>query len=194
MIPIEPAVKGLIFDCDGTLAYTMEVHWKAWVDAFAYFGSPCSVEYLDSLCGTTGLNIVRAYNSSFGTDLDPETVAGYKQGLVVDKLKETRQVVAVCDVVRKYSGMLPMTVASGGTRRNVDIILGAIGLSGRFESVLTSDDPILPKPNPDLFLESARRMGCAPESCLVFEDGAQGFAAAEAAGIPSIDVRPYYEK
>jgi len=194
MIQIDPTVKGLIFDCDGTLAYTMEVHWKAWIDAFVHFGGSCSVEYLDSLSGTTGQNIVCSYNKSFGTDMDPKTVAAYKQGLVVDKLKNTREVAAVCDVVRRYSGVLPMTVASGGTRRNVDIILGAIGLSNKFKSILTSDDPIPAKPHPDLFLESARRMGCVPGSCLVFEDGAQGFAAAEAAGIPSIDVRPFYSK
>jgi beta-phosphoglucomutase-like phosphatase (HAD superfamily) len=192
MIQIDPTVKGLIFDCDGTLAYTMEVHWKAWIDAFDHFGCSCSIDYLDNLCGTAGQDIVRAYNKSFNKDLDPKSVADYKQGLVVEKLKATREVVSVCNVVRKYQGVLPMSVASGGTRRNVHIILEAIGLLEAFEAILTADEPILAKPSPDIFLESARLMGCAPETCLVFEDGTQGFAAAKAAGIPCIDVRPYY--
>ena len=92
---------------------------------------------------------------------------------MTEKLATTREVVSVCNVVRKYRGVLPMAVASGGTRRNVHIILKAIGLLDAFEAILTADEAIPAKPNPDIFLESARLMSCAPETCLVFEDGNQ---------------------
>jgi HAD superfamily hydrolase (TIGR01509 family) len=194
MINVEPIVKGLIFDCDGILAYTMEAHWTAWVDTFNHFGYECPVDFLDSLKGMAGREIVHSYNKHFGTALEPNTVSDHKQGLVFEKLKKTREVVAVCDVVRQYSREMPMAVASGGTLLNVNSILKTIGLLDEFDAILTADDPIPPKPHPAIFLEAASRLGCAPETCLVFEDGAQGFAAALAAGIPSIDVRPYYSR
>ena len=84
-----------------------------------------------------------------------------------------------------------MAVASGGTRRNVDLIIETIGMNDCFKAVITSDDAVAPKPSPDIFLEAARRMQVEPRFCQVFEDGDAGLVAAEKAGMVGTDVRPF---
>ena len=84
-----------------------------------------------------------------------------------------------------------MSVASGGSEYNVHASLTSIGIFNLFDFVLTSSDKIQAKPNPEIFLECARRMNVAPENCLVFEDGDFGLEAAERAGMKSVDVRKY---
>ena len=84
-----------------------------------------------------------------------------------------------------------MAVASGGTRRNVRLILEAIGLGNVFVTVITGDDPIPSKPDPEIFLEAARRMAVTPERCQVFEDGDAGLRAARLAGMVATDVRVF---
>jgi HAD superfamily hydrolase (TIGR01509 family) len=69
--------------------------------------------------------------------------------------------------------------------------LAANGLDRLFDVVLTADDPLPPKPAPDLFLEAARRMRVAPPECQVFEDGDAGLEAASRAGMLATDVRPF---
>ena len=102
-----------------------------------------------------------------------------------------RPIGPVVDIVRKYQGKLPMSVASGGRAGNVIPTLKAIGLEGVFPVVLTANDPVKPKPNPDLFLEAARRMGVEPRFCQVFEDGKPGIIAAHAAGMMVTNVLDY---
>jgi beta-phosphoglucomutase-like phosphatase (HAD superfamily) len=93
------------------------------------------------------------------------------------------------NVVLKYHDILPMAIASGGVRENVDLELDALNIKKYFQAVVTADDDIRPKPAPDIFLEAARRIGVAPEYCQVFEDGDLGLEAARIAGMLPTDVR-----
>ena len=86
-----------------------------------------------------------------------------------------------------------MAVASGGTRENVMLTLRSIGLESCFAAVLTSDDDVAPKPDPEIFIEAARRMKVAPGACQVFEDGDAGLEAARKAGMFMTDVRAYID-
>jgi HAD superfamily hydrolase (TIGR01509 family) len=82
-----------------------------------------------------------------------------------------------------------MAVASGGTRKTVDLELETLQIKDLFSVILTADDDVRPKPAPDLFLEAAKRMQVAPEFCQVFEDGDLGLEAARVAGMLATDIR-----
>jgi HAD superfamily hydrolase (TIGR01509 family) len=71
------------------------------------------------------------------------------------------------------------------------LTLRALGLADCFETIITADDPVKPKPDPDIFLEAARRMRVAPSHCQVFEDGDAGLEAARKAGMVATDIRPF---
>ena len=188
MFKIAPDIQALIFDCDGTLADTMEVHYQAWEETLAHFGKVYPRAKLEQCLGIPAADLIRMLNREFGWELDPQFFSSKKERRFRELAVLVRPIEPVAAVARAYSGKLPMAVASGGTRDNVEFTLEAIGLQGVFDAVITADDAVAPKPSPEIFLEAARRLGVPPQACLVFEDGAPGIKGARLAGMQVIDV------
>lgn len=193
VISVLQGMEGLIFDCDGTLADTMPIHIKAWCDTFAEYGFACPEAFLHSVKGMPAQKIIERFNRLYGQQIDPVAFACQKNARAGENLHACRPIEPVVAIVRQYRGRLPMAVASGGTRANVLLTLVSIGLENCFAAVLTSDDDVPPKPNPDIFFEAARRMNVAPELCQVFEDGDAGLEAARRAGMSATDVSGFSE-
>lgn len=191
MIEVPPRVRGLIFDCDGTLADTMPTHWKAWHETFAAYGKTCPHVFLERCMGVPSREIVRLYNEAFGENFDPRQFSAEKDRRSLAGLASVGPIPPVVEVVRRFRGKLPMAVASGGIRMNVETALAAIGLTDCFDTILTADDDVPPKPSPAIFIEAARRLKVEPENCQVFEDGEAGMEAARQAGMIVTDIRPY---
>ncbi|MCA9968891.1 MAG: HAD family phosphatase [Anaerolineales bacterium] len=188
-IQIPPAVKGLIFDCDGTLADTMALQWAAWHATLAHYGASCPQAFLEARKGVPTEQIVVDVNRAFGCNLPPAAFAAEKERRLLAGLGSVRPFPPVADLVRRCHGRLPMAVASGGERDTIHQIVRIIGLDGYFEAILTAADDVPPKPAPDLFLAAARRLGVRPADCLVLEDADAGVTAARRAGMHIIDVR-----
>lgn len=192
---IPPQIKALIFDCDGTIADTMPVHYKAYEEALGENAHVFSEDMFYEQAGVPAGEVMRILKEENGLDIDPEKVAQHKETLYGHMLKNgVKAIPAVEAVIRKYAGRYPMAVASGGTRDNVENTLKIIGLADFFEASVTAEDVTNGKPAPDIFLEAAKKLGVAPGDCLVFEDGEMGFRAAEAAGMIYQDVRPWYSR
>jgi HAD superfamily hydrolase (TIGR01509 family) len=190
-IPVAPGIKGLIFDCDGTLADTMPIHIAAWCDSFAARGITCPEDFIQSVTGMPAEKIVAVFNQRYHHHIDALAFAAEKNRRARERLSEAAPIDPVVDIVRRYRGTLPMAVASGGTRDNVLLTLDVLGLVDSFETIITADDPVKPKPDPDIFLEAARRMQVEPRHCQVFEDGDAGLEAARTAGMVATDIRPF---
>ena len=193
LIPVDPRAKGLIFDCDGTLADTVPLHLKAWQNTYKHYNIDYDHEFLMNHMGVPSREIVMSFNREFGYGLDPEEFTVIKERGFQELIPQIRPVAPVLAIVQRYAGKLPMSVASGGRRANVLPTLKAIGLEGFFQVILTADDPVKGKPSPDLFLEAARRMGVEPRFCQVFEDGKPGIKAARSAGMMVTDVLDYLQ-
>lgn len=187
--PIIPdMIRGLIFDCDGTLSDSMDLHIASWKKAFDSFGASFDLAFLAPLNGMREIDIVELYNRTFGTRLDGRTLVSEKHRFLLTGLDLIRPVESVIRLVMENYGQRPMCVVSGSTEAFVLGTLNRLGISDRFVTVLTADDPFPPKPAPDLFLEAARHMKVPPEYCLVFEDGALGIEGAHQAGMLAFDV------
>jgi beta-phosphoglucomutase-like phosphatase (HAD superfamily) len=119
-----------------------------------------------------------------------EETVNRKEAIFLELSPEIAAIEPVVALARKYSGVKPMAVASGGHRRIVMNTLRALGIAHLFQAIVTSEDYQRGKPAPDPFLEAAHRLGVAPADCLVFEDTATGIAAADAAGMKSVLVPP----
>jgi HAD superfamily hydrolase (TIGR01509 family) len=190
-LTILPEAKGLIFDCDGTLADTMPLHWQSWHEEMARYGLTCPQEFLESHKGAHVADIVRIYNETFGTELDPVQFAKDKELRSHQKIPTVNPIQPVVDLVHQSRGNYPMAVVSGGNQRNVELTLRVLGIRDDFITVITADDGFPAKPEPAMFLEAAKRIGVAPEFCQVFEDGDFGIDAARRAGMIATDIRPY---
>jgi beta-phosphoglucomutase-like phosphatase (HAD superfamily) len=99
----------------------------------------------------------------------------------------------VVDIVRKYHGILPMAVGTGGHREAVEKTLEITGLKQYFDVIVTSNDVENYKPHPETFLKCAEKLKVAPRFIEVFEDGEMGIQAARDAGMIATDVRLWYK-
>jgi HAD superfamily hydrolase (TIGR01509 family) len=190
-IQILPGIKALIFDCDGTLADTMPIHMNAWKEALLFFDAPYHFNFIDKLKGMPEDQIVVLYNKEFNTNLNPQAVVEQKHIYFRKEAHHVKPITPVYRLVIQNKGLMPMAVVSGGLKSNVHFVLEMIGIKDIFDTIITADDRIKPKPAPDIFLESAARMNVAPHYCQVFEDGDVGIEAARLAGMKVTDVRLY---
>lgn len=192
-IVIPAHAKGLIFDCDGTIADTMPLHYQSYLDALGPAGKHFSVEMFYEMAGVPAEPVMEELNKRFGVGIDARKVAEEKERLFGERLHHAGSIEAVEQVIHDNHGRLPMAVASGGTRDNITRTLDVLGLTSCFQAMVSADDVERGKPNPDIFLEAARLIGVDPKDCVVFEDADMGIQAAKAAGMEWIDVRGYSE-
>ncbi|MDP9292557.1 MAG: HAD family phosphatase [Verrucomicrobiota bacterium] len=179
-----------IFDCDGTLADTMPLHYKAWCAALREHEADFPEALFYEFGGMPTERIVELLNERHGYSLSPAETAQKKEVLFLAMLAEIDPIEPVVAIVREVSGRLPMAVASGGPRDVVTRTLDALGLLGKFAAIVCSEDYARGKPAPDPFLLAAQRLGVEPAKCLVFEDTLIGEQAARAAGMVSVLVPP----
>jgi len=178
--------EGYIFDCDGTLADSMSLHHRAWQHAFREHGA--SFEYgwdiFLSLAGVGHADTVRKMNARFGDMLDPDGVTHTKEGWYALHVDDVRPITPVTDYARALAARgAKIAVASGGPRWMVSRTLHAIGMEELFQAVVTQDDIVRSKPDPEIFLTAAKRLGVEPRNCVVFEDSHLGIAGAKSAGM-----------
>jgi HAD superfamily hydrolase (TIGR01509 family) len=192
---IPPAgTTGLIFDCDGTLADTMPVHFAAWRQMLAPYGIDFPEDVFYALAGMPSPQIVARLAAEQSIELPEGTIERMgveKEQDYVAAIGRVLPIEPVVAVARQYRGILPMAVASGGHRWVVHKTLEAIGVGDWFEVLVGAEDTERHKPEPDVFLEAARRLGVAPAGCVVFEDGEFGLEAARRAGMLDVDIRPW---
>lgn len=185
---------GIIFDCDGTLADTMPTHYRAWCaalgDSARFFPEPDFYQ----LGGVPTCRIVELLNERHGLTLPIESIVERKEALFLELSQTVIPIAPVISVAQRFHSRIPLAVASGGHRHVVVSTLEALGVMHLFQTVVTAEDYAQGKPAPDPFLEAARRMGVAPERCIVFEDTEIGRTAATAAGMRCILVPSALER
>lgn len=182
-------IKGLIFDCDGTLADTMPLHWVAWNTIATRYGLHFPEDRFYSLGGVPSRDILRMLAEEQGIRLDPIAVAKEKESIYEPMMERIQPIDCVVEIARRNHGKIPMAVASGGTRWAINRVLEIIHIRHLFDAVVTNEDVFRQKPAPDIFLEAARRIGVEPQFCRAYEDTDLGMSAIRAAGMEAIDVR-----
>ena len=190
MLTIPPHVRGLVFDCDGTIADTMPLHFKAWTAVLNEHGKDFSEAMFYEFAGIPTRRIFEILNEKHHYNIPVEEATEKKERMFVEMIPQVVPIEPVVELVHQYSGKLPMAVATGGTRSICLKTLQALGLDGYFNAVVTADDVVHGKPSPDIFIEAARQLNVLPGLCCAFEDAELGLQAARAAGMLVIDIRP----
>ena len=194
MIDIPPHVRGLVFDCDGTIADTMPLHYQAWVAALREHDAELPEALFYEWAGIPTVKVIEILNERHGHAIPVREAAERKESLYVSLISRVEPIEPVVALVRGYAGRLPMAVATGATRAICSKTLRSLHLLEHFQAIVTADDVARGKPAPDIFIEAARRLGVDPAVCYAFEDADLGLEAARAAGMVAVDIRPHHRR
>ena len=190
----EGPFKAYLFDCDGTIADSMPLHYRAWKQALREWNCEFEEKLFYDLGGMPVAEIISSLNERHGLRMPVETVARRKEALYFELLPQLQAVPEVLQHIEAEHKKIPFAVVSGSTRQSVTASLAALNLLEHFDTMVCAGDYTKSKPDPEAFLLAAARLGVTPEFCLVFEDTEMGIQAAKAAGMASIKVPPPWER
>ena len=192
---ITPRVKGLIFDLDCTLIDSMPFHYYCWKVACEKFDIPMSEKFLREYTGCPAWEIaeIMVRQNHLEDKVSADELANLKMQLFHDIQCHIKPIEPVADIVKKYYGILPMAVGTGGHKSVVKDTLEITGLSKFFDIVITANDITHFKPDPETFMLCAQKMNVDPKQIEVFEDGELGLQAARTAGMIATDVNGWYD-
>ena len=182
-------IQAIIFDCDGTLADTMPLHWQAWQSITHRHGLHFPEDRFYSLGGVPSRDILKMLRTEQGVNIDPLAVAKEKEEAYLELMHQVGPIPEVVRIAQEHAGKLPMAVASGGIKPIIEKVLVHLDIRHLFAAVVTSEEVVNQKPAPDIFLEAARRLGVAPQFCRAYEDTDLGITAIRSAGMHAVDVR-----
>jgi HAD superfamily hydrolase (TIGR01509 family) len=188
-----PDTRGVLWDLDGTLVDSAELHWISWRDTLAAEGHEITHQQFLASFGQKNDRILPVW-------LGPTASAARMARIGDDKEAAYRRLArergltplpGAADWVRRLraSGW-KQAIASSAPRANVDVMLEALGLADCFDALVGAEDVTAGKPDPQVFLVAAAKLGLARERCIIVEDAAVGIEAARRAGIRSIGVSP----
>ncbi len=182
-------IKGLIFDCDGTLADTMPLHWRAWQAVTLRHELHFPEDRFYSLGGVPSRDILKMLAREQHKSIDHIAVAHEKENAYLPMMMEVGPIHEVVEIAKQNHRKIPMAVASGGTQKIICEVLEHLKIRHLFAAVVTSEMVQNQKPAPDIFLEAARRIGVEPQFCRAYEDTDLGLQAIRSAGMDAVDVR-----
>jgi len=187
LMPLAP--KAILFDCDGTLLLTSELHFNAISAAFARQGSTLPHDWYTARTGLGRGDLFAKFASDFAVNLDLLRLVRESISLTVALSAQARENPRVASVARQAAGRLPIAVVTNSEAAIARAFLTDTSLIDLFEFIVSCEDAPHPKPAPDLYQEAALRLGISAEHCLVLEDSDQGIQAAASAGMSCLDVR-----
>lgn len=186
--------QAYLFDCDGTIADSMPLHYIAWNKALAEWNCAFPEQLFYAWGGLPVTKIISTLNQQHGLNMPVDEVAHRKENYYYEILPQLKPVPEVLDVINSRYGEIPFAVVSGSTRESVAASLQALRLTEKFPVIVSAGDYAKPKPDPEAFLIASQRVGITPASCLVFEDTEMGIQAATAAGMASVKILQPWER
>lgn len=186
--------RAYLFDCDGTIADSMPLHYAAWKKALAEWNCTFDEQLFYAWGGTPVAEIICLLNERQGLSMPVEGVASRKDNFYLELLPQLKAIPEVVEHIEAQHGRIPFAVVSGSTRESVTASLLSLKLLDRFDALVCAGDYKKSKPDPEAFLLAAAKLGVAPQTCLVFEDTDMGIQAAKAAGMASVKIPPPWER
>jgi beta-phosphoglucomutase len=180
--------QAVIFDLDGVIVTTDDCHYQAWkrmADEEGIYFDRVINERLRGVSRMESLAIILEKSVKTFSDQGKQEMAARKNRYYRELIKELspRDILPGVMEVLKYLKQVGVKVAIGSSSKNALAILKQVGLESCFDLVVDGNDIKHSKPDPEVFLVAARKMGVAPQDCLVVEDADAGIEAAKAGGM-----------
>ena len=181
----------MLWDVDGTLLDSGEYHWLSWRETLAEEGFALTHERFSASFGQRNDTILRAYFGADFPDAEIGRIADVKEELYRRLVREggIKLLPGVESWLRRLQAAgWRQAIASSAPRLNVDAIIEALDIDPFFGAIAAAEDVTRGKPDPQVFLVAAERLGVPPERCIVVEDAPAGLEGARRAGMRRIGV------
>ncbi len=179
----------LLFDLDGTMLMTDDIHREVFVDLMKPYGIEVTEHfYMTHLHGRLNTD----FFAEFLPDLpDPQGLSDHKEALFRERLPHPYPAMpgAAALVERAQAEDWALAVVTNANRINAEAMLEAIGLRAAFEVVIIGEECVRAKPDPEPYLAALRALDVRPEHALAFEDSPSGLRAAAGSGAYTVGIR-----
>ncbi len=182
--------EALIFDMDGTLVDSGQLHEFAWSAILEKYDIPLDRPLMRSLAGVPTKGTIEILLEKFNCKpvASLAEMNAVKEKYVHENMHKFIKPTALIEIAKKYHGIKPMAVGTGANTGEAKTILKLCGLDIYMGAIVGADQVQNPKPAPDTFLRCAELLGVAANNCVVFEDAKLGLEAAASAGMVGVDV------
>lgn len=194
MIKITPP-KAIIFDMDGTLVDNMHIHHDAWMQFIKEKGLNINAETFerDYHKGTL-IEVMQRFFPDLTTEKELRAVGNEKEALYrkifAPHINPLLGLIDFLITIKNRS--IPIGLATMGDQNNIDLTLKGLEISSFFHSTTGGHQVVKGKPDPEIFLLAAKKIGVPPSECLAFEDTQSGIKSALAAGMQVVGVATQY--
>jgi beta-phosphoglucomutase len=186
-INLPTALKCIIFDMDGVIIDSEEIHKKAYYETFASIGVDVSDELYKTLTGSSTINAFQRLVTHFNLEIDPKELVLNKRKRYVNFFENDPNlhlVKGVEELIKhSYSKGLTLILASSSAMINIDRVFNRFDLNKYFTAKISGADLKESKPHPEIFEKAAILGNTLKENCIVIEDSDNGVKAANDAGI-----------
>jgi len=200
---VTTALQGIIFDFDGVIADSEPLHFRAFQQTLSEDGLEMSPkEYYARYLGYDDVGMFQAFGEDRGVLMDDARVAGLvtRKGQKLQAMLSTGAVLfpGAIDFIRSAAGAVPIAIASGALRHEIDEVVVAAGVAGLFSAIVASGDTPESKPSPapySLAFERLREASATPldpARCVAIEDSRWGLESARGAGLRCVAVTNSY--
>jgi HAD superfamily hydrolase (TIGR01509 family) len=182
-------IEAVVFDLDGVLVDSEQVWDAARRDVVAAHGGTWKESATRDMLGMSSPEWSRYVAEELGVALTPEEVnAAVLEDMLAQYEREVPLLPGAREAVLRLAGRWPLGLASSSNREIIDLVLARMGVTERFAATVSSEEVARGKPAPDVYLEAARRIGCAGSACAAVEDSENGLRSAHAAGMRVIAI------
>ncbi len=183
--------RAVLWDMDGTLIDSEEFHWISWRDTLANEGISITREQFLSSFGQRNDSIIPRWLGAGATPERIERISKAKEELYRQLIRRdgmSPEPGVATWLRRLHNEGWQQAIASAAPRANIDAVLDALSATHIFQGIVSADDVHRGKPDPEVFLTAATRVGVPPDRCIVVEDAVAGVQGARSAGMKSIGV------
>lgn len=183
-------IKAIIFDMDGVIFDTEMIYLKVWSDVFEKYGYKMTKEIYASVLGTGRENVKKVFLNLFGDDLPIDNMYIEKDENLAKEIEKGVPLKLGAYEILEYlkENNFKISLATSAISERAIKQLNQANIESFFDAVVCRDDVRKTKPNPEIFLKAANKLGVSPEQCIVIEDSDAGIEAAFNAGMIPIHV------
>jgi HAD superfamily hydrolase (TIGR01509 family) len=189
-------IKAVIFDLDGVIYDSTPFTWKARNTYLEKYGIKIEEDEIREFLGRSFRDTLNGLNERYDLNLEFDDFSNKTREIAVNLMKDSLR---PCDGVRELiddllKNDIKIAIASSNLKRFIEEDLEIMGLRSKFEMITSVEEVENHKPNPDIFLITAKKLNLQPEECVVIEDAVNGVKAAKRANMKVVAVLTKFHK